>query len=228
MENNLQKKILSLVSFFKNGAKYSELKPKEIDLEDDLFNYHLQHLVKKGFLKKDDGIYTLTQTGKSFVTNVDEITLEKVSNYKVSIYLLVVKDKKVLLHRRLKHPQYGYVGLPAGKKAYGEKLEDAAKRELKEETDLFGDIEIVGNLHQIRRNREGDVIEDGVFYVCKVVNVEGTLREKFQDGENFWWDFDKIKDIKLRFKPSLDFIIEKYKNFEEGYIQEFEPPIEKY
>ena len=52
INNDIQKTILSNCSFFPKGAKYSELKPKDTELENDMYNYHLQQLVKNGLLTK--------------------------------------------------------------------------------------------------------------------------------------------------------------------------------
>ena len=54
------------------GAKslrYSEARPE--GLENDLYNYHLQFLVKKGFLEKTNAKYALTKVGKQYVAQFD-------------------------------------------------------------------------------------------------------------------------------------------------------------
>ena len=109
IENELQRIILNKVKFIVVGARYSELKP--VDVENDLFNYHLQQLVKNEYLEKKDEKYWLTPKGKSLVTNMDDVTKKIYGGYKVSVYMCPVVEGKVLLHRRLKQPQYGYVGL---------------------------------------------------------------------------------------------------------------------
>jgi len=92
--------------FFQNGARYSDINPKNID--DDLYNYHLQQLVVKGFLAKKSQLYSLTEKGKSIVTNIDEETKNINATFKVGVYLCLVNGEKILMHKRLKHPQYGY------------------------------------------------------------------------------------------------------------------------
>jgi len=232
-DNKYQREILSRCSFFPSGAKYSDLALKEID--DDLFNYHLQQLVKVGLLDKNDKIYTLTEKGKSYVTNIDEVSKEVPPKYKVSVYMCLINNDSILLHRRLKHPQFGYVGFPSGKIAYGERILDTAHREFQEETHLDADFQIIGNLRQIRRNVGGQVIEDGVFYVCFADKFTGNLQETFQEGENFWCIIDKVSKIEKIFKPSVEIIINECKKRlertkESGYIftYELEPAPEAY
>ncbi len=232
--SKIQREILSKCSFFEKGARYFELRPEEV--ENDLFNYHLQELVKKGFLNKLTDKYTITLKGKSFVTNVDEKDLQTPPTYKVSVYLCPVKGNKIILTRRLKHPQYGYVGLIAEKKRYGEQLEDTAKRALLEETGLVArNANLIGNLHQIRKNDKGEVVEDGIFYIFFIDKFTGNLIEKSVEGEYFWVDLDEVKEIKKIFKPSLEVVINELqerlsnkKDWEDKFIYEFLPEPEDY
>ncbi len=234
IDSKVQREILSNCSFFSKGAKYSEMKLEDID--NDLYNYHLQQLVEKEFLQKDeDSIYRLTEKGKSLVTNIHEDSHNVSTNYKVSVYMCAVQDGKVLLHKRLKHPQYGYIGLPSGKIKYGERILDTARREFEEETELVADFKIIGNLHQIRKNEKGEVIEDGVFYVCYADEFEGSLLERQKEGENFWIELEKVNSLEKLFKPSLEYIVEEVQkrlsgeiSWENKFIKEFEPEPEDY
>jgi 8-oxo-dGTP pyrophosphatase MutT (NUDIX family) len=235
IENNIQKEILSLCSFIKSGAKYSQLKPKTSTIENDLYNYHLQQLVKNGYLEKTDNLYFLTQHGKSVVTNIDEETMKIYTNYKVSTYLCPVVNNKILLYKRLKHPQYGYTGFISAKIAYGERALDTAKREFMEETSMEADFKIIGNMRQIRHSAEDKVIEDGIFYICYTDKVSGTLLETNKEGEYFWVDIDKVHEIDKIFKPSLEIgvneIIKRLNgttSWDSPFICELEPDPEEY
>ena len=97
LKNVTQRKILSNCSFFETGAKYSQLKPENEEIENDLYNYHLQQLVKHEYLKKRNGLYLLTQKGKSIVTNIDYETISIPTKYKVSVYLCPIINNQVLL-----------------------------------------------------------------------------------------------------------------------------------
>ncbi|MFA6518074.1 MAG: NUDIX domain-containing protein [Candidatus Shapirobacteria bacterium] len=233
IEHELQRTILNKIKFMVGGARYGEL--KLLDIENDLFNYHLQQLVKNEYLEKKDGKYWLTLKGKSLVTNIDDVTKTVFGGYKVSVYMCPVIDGKVLLYRRLKHPQYGYVGLTSGKIAFGERILETASRELLEETGLVADFEIIGNLRQIRKDGEGKVIEDGLFYVCFTDKVEGKLTEKGLEGEYFWTELDKVSAIEKIFKPSVEIIIKEVKlrltvevDWQTKFIYELEPAPEAY
>ena len=227
IENEIQRTILNKIKFMATGGRYSELQLHTI--ENDLFNYHLQQLVKNGYLEKREEKYWLTLQGKSLVTNMDDATKIVYGGYKVSVYMCPVVEGKVLLYRRLKQPQYGYVGLTSGKIAYGEKILETASRELFEETGLKASFKIVGNLRQIRKDAEGKVREDGVFYICYTDKVEGKLQDAGLEGEYFWVELDKVKEIDKLFKPSVEIIIEEIKKgLKENFIYELEPEPEAY
>ena len=229
-ESEIQRKVLSKCSFFKDGAKFSELQIRDID--HDLYTYHLKQLVEKKLLVKDAGKYLLTHAGKCLVTNIDEIDVNMPSIFKVSVYLCPIRGNQILLTKRLKHPQFGYIGLVAEKKKYGEKIIDTAKRALKEETGLKGgEYEIIGNLHQIRKDINSKIIEDGVFYVCLVKDFAGELIEKSLEGEYFWVDLDQVKDLEKIFKPSLEVIVAEItkrlaaNKSQEKFMYEFLPEV---
>ena len=227
IENELQRTILNKIKFMATGGRYSELQLHGV--ENDLFNYHLQQLVKNGYLEKREEKYWLTPQGKSLVTNMDDTTKIVYGGYKVSTYMCPVVGGKVLLYRRLKQPQYGYVGMISGKIAYGESILTTANREFKEECGLTGEFKIIGNLRQIRKDAEGKVREDGVFYICYTDKVAGDLQEAGLEGEYFWVELDKVKEIERLFKPSVEIIINEIKKgLKEKFIYELEPEPEAY
>lgn len=233
VEHEIQREILSSIRFLKDGARYSQLKIESI--ENDLFNYHLQQLVKYGYLTKAGDLYQLTEEGKSLVTNIDEEDKKLPPNYKVSVYMCIVVDGKVLLYKRLKHPQYGYTGLPSGKIKYGEEILSTAKRELAEETGLIANFKIIGNLRQIRKNKAGEMIEDGVFYICYSERIEGDLTPIAKEGEFFWEELEKALKLDKIFKPSLEIVLKEVKNrlskkirWDNKFIYELIPDPEEY
>ena len=234
IDSDIQKQILTQCKFLASGGKYSQLK-SETDIDNDLFNYHLQFLVKKGFLDKNDQLYTLTEKGKSSVTNIDEEIKTITPAYKVSVYMCPIIDNQVLLYKRLKHPQYSYTGLISGKIRYGEPILETAQREFTEETGLTAKFKIIGNLRQIRKNSQGQVIEDGVFYICYTNKIAGTLVPKGPEGEYFWTNLDQVSQLKKIFKPSLEIVITEVQNrisgnvsWDSKFIYELQPEPEDY
>jgi 8-oxo-dGTP diphosphatase len=77
----------------------------------------------------------------------------------VGIGIVVLKPPhEVLLIRRGRAPNLGAWALPGGGQELGETAEDAARRELLEETGLtVGELRLAGNVDSIQRDAEGRV-----------------------------------------------------------------------
>ncbi|HUN40436.1 MAG TPA: NUDIX hydrolase [Acetobacteraceae bacterium] len=76
----------------------------------------------------------------------------------VGIGVIVLKDASVLLVRRGKPPNLGSWTLPGGAQEVGETTEQAARRELLEETGVtVGPLVFAAHVDNIRRDREGRV-----------------------------------------------------------------------
>jgi len=127
MSSYIQDLILAKLLTSEKGLPYSKARPGDTD--NDLFNYHLQFLVGKHYIKKIDDKYSLTKKGKKHVLQMD--MLGKTYEYfKASVLTYVVKqpERKILLHKRLRHPYYGDIMTVSGKVLPGEKIETAAKK----------------------------------------------------------------------------------------------------
>jgi len=76
----------------------------------------------------------------------------------VGIGVIVLKHDSVLLVRRGKPPNMGSWTLPGGAQEVGETAEEAARRELLEETGItVGPLVFAAHVDNIRRDREGRV-----------------------------------------------------------------------
>lgn len=76
----------------------------------------------------------------------------------VGIGVAVLRPGSVLLVRRGKHPNFGAWSLPGGAQEIGETAEEAARRELLEETAVtVGELRLAANVDSIRRDGEGRV-----------------------------------------------------------------------
>ena len=184
-----------IISKLKNARvlRYTELKPK--DVPNDLFNYHLQFLVKKGFVdRKDDG-YCLAPAGIKHVADPD-LTGENekiASTFKVNVITLVsrIQDGKleILNQVRTSHPSFGKIGAMGGIVRKGESLEAAAKRKLKTETGLDADFKIYGIERRIMYIEE-KLFSHILFPIAYSDHPEGTVIDT-EFGKNLWVPIDE-------------------------------------
>ena len=112
---------------------------------------------------------------------------------------------EILLIKRSKPPQYGRWMVPGGRLEWGETLEEAAIREIREETGI--DIEIDGFLEIIEAIIPGD---GGFHYVIMDYSaraVSGSLAAGSDALEAVWFSPDSLESLDLT--PDLVRVIDK-------------------
>lgn len=162
------------------------------NLESEHMNYHLKKLISYGLVKKDNEVYELTDTGKDYTNSLDDSAQKVEKQPKTSIIIGAVRKNENgeiehLLCKRLKHPYFGKVGRLTGKVRFGETLEQAAQRELYEETGLTAEfLKIEKIYHKLRHRENGEFVQDGIFYIFFMKDLTGKFIEKLPYQENFW------------------------------------------
>lgn len=189
--HEVQMKILREMLFVPK-ASFAALQ-KATGLTSDHANFHIKKLVDVGYVEKTDDGYVLTRDGKEYANRMDtdEVKIEK--QPKISVLLIVDdKDGKSLAQQRLKQPYYGFWGRMSGKVRWGESLEDAANRELEEETGLQADFRYAGLYHKMDYTNDGEMLEDKYFLVMHGVNPRG---EFITDGEGHHNEFLSMDEL---------------------------------
>lgn len=181
----IQQQILTKLMQAPGERRYSELMVDGV--ENDLFNYHLQQLVKVGFITKNETGYALSENGQKAITHLDALGNPR-QFFKVSVALMVFRNEfsELLVQKRLRNPFYGEITTVAGKVLPGEKIVDAARRKLLEEANLAAMFTFVGILRKIKRNPELMIFEDVFYHYCVASDPVGVLSEKNEFGENYW------------------------------------------
>lgn len=110
------------------------------------------------------------------------------------------KKRKVLIGKRKKDTYLEKLTwcFPGGKPEYGEELEEAIKREIKEETSL--DVENLGAVFAKTYPEKRDLI--AVYYLCEI--IKGKEKPE-HDFEELKWVYpeDVEKYFKISFHPNL-------------------------
>jgi 8-oxo-dGTP pyrophosphatase MutT (NUDIX family) len=194
---------------FKPQARFRDL--KKVDVTNDHFSFHINHLVKEGLVKKTNGKYSLTDEGKEFANRMDTDALRLERQAKVGVALHAVRWRngktEYLVHQRLKEPFYGWYGSHSGKIRWGENPYITAKREFLEETGLTGDFELKGIVHYHHFHKDGRLLEDKYFWVFRVQNLKGKLKKVVPEGKNVWMTESEYRKLKNVF-ATVDEVIE--------------------
>ena len=113
----------------------------------------------------------------------------------IAVDNIIVKGNKILLLRRNIYPFKGKLVYPAGMVEYGERIEEAAIRETKEETGLKIKLKEILGVYS-------DPERDPRFHTATVVFIAeptgGKLKSSFE-GDADWCDINKINFTDLGF-----------------------------
>lgn len=107
---------------------------------------------------------------------------------------VLLKGREVLLIRRAREPWKGMWALPGGFVEVGERVEEAARRELMEETGLRGDIvDLLGVWSDPKRDPRGHIVTTA--FVMKVSGIVDVGLDEEETIEARWFPLDKLPEL---------------------------------
>jgi len=183
-----------IVSKLKNAKRlrYSELQPDKIP--NDLFNYHLQHLVKKEFVTRSGDGYSLSAKGIKHIADPSPSNDAITSLFKVNVITIVSRkvgrNIEILNQIRKSNPSYGKIGVMGGVVLKGELIEAAATRKLKQETGLNAKLKVVGCERRMLY-KDGELFSDVMFPISYSDSASGELIVDSDFGHNMWVPIDE-------------------------------------
>ncbi|MBD3281026.1 hypothetical protein GF389_05955 [Candidatus Dojkabacteria bacterium] len=195
----IQEQIIKKLIGTEDRAKYSELKP-EYDIENDLFNYHLQKLVKLGIAEKHKDGYSLSDKGKLITETMYPVGVirKRADTFKLYAHSIIPRmtenGLKIVNRRRTKHPFYGDIGLVGESVRMGEHSREALARRVKSQVGLDVDIEKMKHVSTVRKTTyldNGELFSDMIFnyYLCP--SFSGEIDKSLDDGNVFWVGIDE-------------------------------------
>jgi 8-oxo-dGTP pyrophosphatase MutT (NUDIX family) len=209
---------------FADKLNYTEMKPDKA-MGNNKFDFHLDTLVAGGLIEKSGTKYRLTLSGKEFANRMDTNSKKIEFQAKLSIWVCCKRESdagtEFLIGTRIKQPFFGKQGFMSGKIKFGEKLEEAAKRELKEESNLEGKPQLVAIYHyRVFNASDNKLLEDKFMFLCKVEDPSGDLH----NNEEVRLDWINDKDIKQKVTNPFESInhilteLDEIKNFNGSVI----------
>ena len=127
----------------------------------------------------------------------------------VAVDIILEKDDNLLLVLRKKDPFKGSLAIPGGFVNEGERVEDAARREMLEETNLNIElVDILGVYSAPNRDPRGHVVS--IVFIAKIISGNVTAGD---DADSFEWlsTADLIKNRRVAFDHIK--IIEDYREW---------------
>lgn len=168
----LQSHILKELNL-KEKARYAELKPHGI--ESNNFVYHLNRVIKDGFVSKSGPAYFLTAPGKRYV---GRLSLKSFSPrlQPIIVTTIIIQDRRgnYLLMKSKRQPFLGKISFPYGKVHFGENILEAAHRELKEKTGLMAQLRHRGDMYLAIRER-GELVAHMLCHVFEGSRSQGQI-----------------------------------------------------
>lgn len=115
----------------------------------------------------------------------------------ISVGAVILDNNNVLLVRRAAQPGRGLWAIPGGNVRLGEKLEDAVKREVEEETGLKVEVgKIIDVVEVIIKDDEGRIEYHYVIVDYEAKVIGGKLRASSDALEVKWFNLNELEKIK--------------------------------
>ncbi len=208
--NWIQKEIFRKL-VLSDELRYTELKPESV--EGNLFTYHLNQLVYDGYVTKIDKKYTLSETGKSYVSSMSLATGAKRKQPKIVVMIAGKNENgEFLLFKWKRQPYRELVSFPFGKVQYGKPVLDLTKKELDWKTGLKGDLRYQGDIYVQTTN------EHYLAHIFKLSALSGKIGSNGILGKPFWGKVEELNENELI--PGFKAIVEILETKKPPYLEE--------
>jgi hypothetical protein len=158
--------ILEQLSFVES-ARNRDLRPRGV--ESNLFQYHLNQLVRQDYVKKSESRYALAPTGLHWADRYSIQLKSARPQPKVMTIIGIENDRgEYLLKPKLLQPFVGQYYMPSGKLREGEPFESAAQRELAEKLGVQARSIVPHGSARMSVAAGGELVTDFVGFLFRV------------------------------------------------------------
>lgn len=183
---------------FAPQLSYSDLKVDET-MWGNQFSFHLHQLESFGYIEKSRDMRQLTPTGKEYANRISDESQQIEQTPKVSVLIWCTRDSvdgiEYLIYTRLKHPFYGKQWLFGWKIKYGETVQEAAQRELLEETWYRGVAKLIGVKHYLVYSPDWwTLLEDKYMRLCAIHNPQWEFIS-CDEGDYQWVSVSQLNKV---------------------------------
>lgn len=169
-------------------------------------NYHINQLIKLGFITKERRNYSLTPKGIEFAGRIDTKAKDIFLQPKVGVALIVIDGNQILLGKRKKEQAKNEIGFFTEKIRIGEEIEEACKRCLQTETGLTSSsFEFVG-VQRIVDKKLNFVRLDVILNLFLVKKTSGELLKHTIESENQWYKVTELSKLENLSKGIIETI----------------------
>jgi hypothetical protein len=218
LANPIKRHIIGLL-LRDSQLKYSELMPAEVD--NVLFNYHLQHLVKNGVLTKNENNYSLSPEGIKLTSNVtyDGVYFPKFTcRYK----LYLIDGNNILLPVRTNTAWYGDIAAVSSKLLYGTPTEERANVRMRDKVGVEAKMNWIGTLRTQIFDKQHDLLDDSIYFVCFADSHSGEINKvDDHDLELRWHSFEEALEVEKKSRASGDKSLEVLQRIQAKNYQPF-------
>lgn len=188
--------------------KFSEIE-KRTSIISNKLSYHLKAMVTDELLVKKDDCYILSSKAEKLIPFFAHITGQEIGNLCIVLCAILNKDKtRIFLMNRKKRPYKGYWGLIGGKIQIQDSIFEAAKREIKEETNLDCDVlNLNAVLHERVKEKEEFKHAFVIFLVSLTPRKSKESEYDTDEGMVKWFDIENLEIDKEQVIPSDYYMI---------------------
>ena len=137
-----------------------------------------------------------------------------------AVIAVVLRGDAMILVRRVNPPDAGLWGFPGGKIEFGEATEQAAVRELREETGVIAyAIEIFTALDAVETAVDGTVTRHFVLIgvLCRWLSGEPVAGDDAMEAR--WFTFDELSSSGIQMSLAVDEVAEKARQVRDRVLQ---------